>query len=197
MDIMEQLAKRHSFYEINNKIALKEEEISDSIKTALKLYPSPFNSQSARLLVLYNKEHQKFWQLVEKELLKSAPKEKAASISERINSFYVGFGTILYFLDTNIIKTQEKQMPLYAKNFNTWAHHSNAMLQYMIWTSFANNHIGASLQHYNPLINEAVQKNFDIPKNWELIAQMPFGGIVNTPQAHSFENIEEKIVIKG
>lgn len=41
----------------------------------------------------------------------------------------------------------------------------------------ATNDIGASNQHYNPLINEAVQKTFDLPASWTLRAQMPFGSI--------------------
>ncbi|NFV72581.1 nitroreductase, partial [Clostridium botulinum] len=34
---------------------------------------------------------------------------------------------------------------------------------------------GASLQHYNELIEEDVKKEWNIPNNWKLIAQMPFG----------------------
>ena len=34
---------------------------------------------------------------------------------------------------------------------------------------------GASLQHYNPLIDEAVAKQWHINPNWKLIAEMPFG----------------------
>ena len=196
MDITEMFAKRHSFYALNNKINLSRNEMTDLIKTTLKLYPSPFNSQSARLVVLYDKEHQNFWHLVEDALLKTAPKEKADGIKQRINGFRAGYGTILYFIDNEIVKEEEKQMPLYAANFKTWAHHSNAMLQYMIWTALANTNIGASLQHYNPLIDKEVAETYKISSNWELVAQMPFGGIVSTPVAHSFENIDDKLIVK-
>ena len=196
MDILDMMSKRHSFYALNNKVSQTKEEITDIIKTLLKLYPSSFNTQSARLLVLYAKEHLKFWQMVESELLKTAPKEKADSIKQRIESFKQGFGTILYFDDCAIVRDLEKKMPLYAENFKIWSHESNAMLQYMIWTAFANNRIGASLQHYNPLINEIARKSYDIPQSWELVAQMPFGSIVETPLAHTFENIDDKLIIK-
>lgn len=66
----------------------------------------------------------------------------------------------------------------------------------MVWTALANSDIGANLQHYNPLIDDAVRQAFNIPNNWELVAQMPFGGIGATPQAHSVENIKEKFIIK-
>ncbi len=49
------------------------------------------------------------------------------------------------------------------------------MLQYIIWTGLAAMGIGANLQHYNPLIDTEVAKAFNLPPNWKLVAQMPFG----------------------
>ncbi|MDC4736251.1 nitroreductase, partial [Acinetobacter baumannii] len=34
------------------------------------------------------------------------------------------------------------------------------------------------LQHYNPLIDDAVKAEWNIPASWNLRAQMPFGNIV-------------------
>ena len=188
-------AKRHSFYEINQSIPCSRDDITKMILRALELYPSSFNSQSSRLLVLYQDEHKRFWNLVKQELLNTAPQDKQDAIKNRIASFSSGFGTILYFIDTSIVHAQEKAMPLYAENFNNWAMQSSAMLQFMIWSAFANNNIGASLQHYNPLVNQMVEKTFNIDKNWELVAQMPFGGIKSIPQPHIVENLNEKISI--
>ena len=33
------------------------------------------------------------------------------------------------------------------------------------------------MQHYNPLIDELIAGEFDLPSNWKLRAQMPFGSI--------------------
>ena len=41
----------------------------------------------------------------------------------------------------------------------------------------AEQHIGASLQHYNPVIDDEVEETFDIPKNWKLRAELVFGSI--------------------
>ena len=35
--------------------------------------------------------------------------------------------------------------------------------------------LGASLQHYNPLVDEVVRKHWGVHGNWQLRAQMPFG----------------------
>ncbi len=44
-----------------------------------------------------------------------------------------------------------------------------------MWTALAEAGIGASLQHYNPLVDEAVRREWGIAANWQLRAQMPFG----------------------
>lgn len=195
-EILERMAQRHSFYDIKKECPLDEQQIISLIQTALKLYPSPFNSQSARLLLLFGEQNQKFWNLTETELLKSAPIEKAENIKTKISAFSAGFGTILFFTDMNIIKKQETQMPLYAENFKNWAYQSNAILQFMIWSALADKNTGASLQHYNPLINDAVKTAFQIPSQWELVAQMPFGGINHIPAPHGFDGIEDKLIIR-
>lgn len=64
------------------------------------------------------------------------------------------------------------------------------------WEGLRELGVGASLQHYNPVINEAVQKLFDLPSNWVLDAQMPFGGIVAEPDAKEKEDISQRVVIK-
>lgn len=53
--------------------------------------------------------------------------------------------------------------------------------------------IGASLQHYNPVIDDAVKEIFDIPQTYKLLAQMPFGGIVSEPDAKEKEDIGKRV----
>ena len=47
------------------------------------------------------------------------------------------------------------------------------MHQFAIWTMLEDAGLGASLQHYNPLIDEKVQNEWKLNPNWKLIAQMP------------------------
>ena len=54
---------------------------------------------------------------------------------------------------------------------------------------------GASLQHYNPLIDETVLKEWQLPETWELIAQMPFRVPLQEPGAKEFNPIEERVRI--
>ena len=54
---------------------------------------------------------------------------------------------------------------------------------------------GASLQHYNPLIDEAVAKQWHINPNWKLIAEMPFGTSTQEPGEKQFAPLEERILV--
>jgi predicted oxidoreductase (fatty acid repression mutant protein) len=48
------------------------------------------------------------------------------------------------------VKGLQDKFPLYKDNFPLWSLHSTGMMQYVVWTSFAVEGMGASLQHYSP-----------------------------------------------
>lgn len=52
------------------------------------------------------------------------------------------------------------------------------------------------MQHYNPVIDDAVKKLFDLPGDWVLVAQMPFGGIVAEPGEKEKEDISKRVVVE-
>ena len=70
-----------------------------------------------------------------------------------------------------------------------------AMHQLAIWTMLEDAGFGASLQHYNPLIDEAVAKQWHINPNWKLIAEMPFGTSTQEPGEKQFAPLEERILV--
>lgn len=53
--------------------------------------------------------------------------------------------------------------------------HSNGMLQYAVWTMLTAEGYGVNLQHYNPMSDAAAAKEWNIPADWSLKAQMVFG----------------------
>jgi len=94
-----------------------------------------------------------------------------------------------------VVKGLQDQFPLYAGNFPGWALQANAMLQISIWSGLRELGIGASLQHYNPVIDQKIRELFDIPESYQLIAQMPFGGIVEEPGPKEKEDISKRVRI--
>ena len=103
--------------------------------------------------------------------------------------------TILFFEDMDIVRGLQEKFPLYADNFPKWSLQSNGMLEYIVWTALAEKNIGASLQHYNPLIDEVVAKEWKLPESWQLLAQMPFGSIEAPADDKSFEPIEKRVKV--
>ena len=84
---------------------------------------------------------------------------------------------------------------LYSGNFKTWSQHTSAMHQFTVWAMLEDLGFGASLQHYNPLIDEEVKRTWHFPKEWELIAQMPFGMPLEAPGEKTFKPLEERVKV--
>ena len=194
-DIQQAIQTRRSNYSINNKTQMSDEEIIKRIRTAVKNCPSAFNSQSSRVVILLNEEHKKFWQLTFAELQKHVSKDKISATENKINSFAAGKGTLLFFEEEETIERLEKQFPLYSANFKSWSEQGNAMLQYAIWCLLSDEGMGASLQHYSPLIDDFVHKTWHLPSHWKMIAQMPFGNITQAAGIKEFMPLEERIKI--
>lgn len=105
------------------------------------------------------------------------PAEAFANTSAKIDSFSAGFGTALFYEDQDVVKGLQEQFALYADNFPVWSEHSSAIAQFATWTALSEIGVGASLQHYNPIVDAEVAETFDIPSNWKLRAQLVFGSI--------------------
>lgn len=190
------LAMRRSIYGLDNKIALSDDELRQNLAEIVKNAPSAYNVQSARVVLLLGEQHQKLWQIVLDCLYPLVPPEKRAATESKIKeSFAAGYGTILFFEDTNALETVKNKFPLYKDNFSIWAEQANGMLQYAVWTMLAAAGIGASLQHYNPLIDAKVKQMWNLPDFWQLKAQMPFGGIKTPPVDKTFVPIAERLKV--
>ena len=53
----------------------------------------------------------------------------------------------------------QEQFALYADNFPDWSEQSNGIATANTWVALSEEGLGANLQHYNPVIDEAVAKN--------------------------------------
>ncbi|MBB1095633.1 nitroreductase family protein [Limosilactobacillus agrestis] len=171
-------ATRRSIYALGDILSQTPEEIFDLVKQTIKNSPTAFNSQTVRAVVLFGKSSDKVWEIVEDALRKIAKSPDAFEKTKaKIDSFKAGYGTILYFTDTAIVHQLENDYPSYAANFANWAEQGLGGAQQAVWTALAEQGIGASLQHYNPLIDDAIHQTFNLPVDWQLRAEMPFGSI--------------------
>lgn len=188
---------RRSYYAIGKGSILPEEKILDLVRRAVKFAPSAFNSQSARVVVLLGKEHDRLWSIAKETLRGIVPADKFAPTEKKIDSFGSGAGTLLYFEDQSTVEALQKQFPLYKDNFPLWSLQSSGMLQYAVWMLLEENGFGVSLQHYNPLIDDKVRNQWNLPANWKLLGEMPFGKPLAQPDAKTFLPLDERVRVFG
>lgn len=177
MSFLNQIKQRRTIYAIGKNVSLSQAKIEEIIKEAVKQSPSSFNSQSSRAVILFGDSHVKFWTIVLETLRKIVPPEAFEGTNAKINSFIAGAGSVLFYEDMAVIKGLQEQFALYADNFPVWAEHSTAIAQFATWTALSEAGIGASLQHYNPIVDEEVAAVFGVPADWKLRAQLVFGSI--------------------
>ena len=195
MEYSKTIESRRSVYEIEKKINVAENTLVDLIKHNLKLTPSAYNSQSQRIMLLLGERNDDFWNLVKEELRKIVPENKFSSTETKINNFKSGYGTVLFFDDEAITNSLIAKFPSYKKNFLSWSDQQNGMLQINIWNELSSYGIGASLQHYAEVIESVYKEVFEVPDSWKLIAQMPFGNIVESPMEKDKIDIDQRIII--
>lgn len=186
MKIIESLQNRRSYYNIEKRIPVEEKEIFSLLEQATELVPDAFNMKSSRVVTVTGNMQDILWDSIYDLFGGNVSREK-------IDSFKKGYGTVLYFYENEVVKGLQEKFPLYADNFPLWASQSSAMLQLTIWSGLRELGIGASLQHYNPIIDETVKKLLNLPASYILVAQMPFGGIVEEASPKEKENIQTRV----
>lgn len=195
-NLKEAIKNRRSNYNISNFTPISDEKIKELIELVVTHVPSAFNSQSTRIVLLTGESHKKFWQLVKDSLKKIVPAETFSATETKIDTnFASGYGTVLFYEDTEVIKKLQETFTLYADRFPVWSDHTSGMHQFALWTLLEDEGFGASLQHYNPIIDEVIAREWNIKPTWKLIAQMPFGIPVNDPGKKEFSPLEERILI--
>lgn len=176
-NFLNSIKARRTIYAIGKNVTVDQVKIEETIREAVKQSPSAFNSQTSRVVTLYGESHTNFWNIVRETLRKIVPAEAFEGTNQKIDSFAAGFGTALFYEDQDVVKGLQEQFALYADNFPVWSEHSSAIAQFATWTALSEIGIGASLQHYNPIVDAEVAETYDIPANWKLRAQLVFGSI--------------------
>ncbi|MEW4355947.1 nitroreductase family protein [Enterococcus faecium] len=169
------LKNRRSIYHLGRNVSLSNEELTTLIKEAIKESPTAFNAQSTRAVILFGDAHEKLWEITEEALRPLTPAEAFPNTQNKLAGFKNGYGTVLFFKDTDVVKGLQEQFELYADNFPDWSEQSNGIATANTWVALVDKGLGANLQHYNPVIDEAVAKEWNIPSNWKLRSQLVFG----------------------
>lgn len=65
----------------------------------------------------------------------------------------------------------------------------------IVWTTLESLGFGANLQHYNPLVDEAIAKEWSLPSEWGLVAQLVFGTPAGEVAEKSFNDLEGRVKV--
>ena len=185
LTFIDQLKKRRSIYALGKRVHYSQAYLCEIIQEAVRSCPSAYDSQSTRIAVLFADAHHQFWEIVKQVQRQHVPEHIYEGVELKLNQCAEAYGTILFYEDQSVIQQLQKKMPLNSEDFSAWSEQTSGMAQFAVWATLADSGLGASLQHYNPLIDEKVAEHFDIDKNWLLRAQLCFGSIEQT--------VEEKL----
>ncbi|WP_159583036.1 nitroreductase family protein [Streptococcus halichoeri] len=204
MPFLESLKARRTIYAMGRNVQTPNEELVSTIKEAIRQSPSAFNSQTSRAVILLDEEVSTFWnELVATDLVatmkeQGAPEEAMAATKEKLASFGVSKGTVLFFEDQDVVKGLQEQFPLYAENFPVWSEQSTGIAAVNTWTALAAEYgLGGNLQHYNPVIDASVAAKYNVPANWKLRGQLNFGSIEAPAGDKDFMNDDERFKVIG
>ncbi len=194
-EFLDAVQDRRSIYGIKKETVVPDERVIEIVKHAVKHCPSAFNSQNGRTLILLGEHHNKLWDITKEALRRKVPETKFAATEAKINTFRNGYGSVLFFEDQSIVEGLQARFPSYKDTIPMWSLQSSGMLQYIVWTALEAEGFGASLQHYNPLIDEEVRKEWGIPESWKLLSQMVFGKPTAPAAEKEFKPLEERIKV--
>ncbi|MFT8887806.1 MAG: nitroreductase family protein [Ethanoligenens sp.] len=186
---------RRTIYAIGKEEIVPTEQVEQIVKDAVLYAPSAFNSQSARIVLLFGAASDQLWDIAKAALKAVVPAANYPDTEAKLSRFQAGYGTVLFFEDQDVVKDLQKQFAAYKDNFPLWSLQSSGMLQFVVWTALEEAGAGVNLQHYNPLIDDQVKATWSIPENWKLLSQMPFGKLLAPAGEKDFSPIENRVKI--
>ncbi|PWY67149.1 Nitroreductase [Aspergillus heteromorphus CBS 117.55] len=201
--LLELVKARRTHYALTGESPISDDAIEHIVQSAVLHVPSSYNTQTSRVVLLLKEEHRKVWDIAiaAMEGLVAAgavPKEMfETSTKPKLNAFRAAYGTVLFFVDYDSLAAIKEKFAIYADKFNPFALESNAMSQYLVWTALQSEGLGANLQHYSPLIDEQVQKQWNLPASWKLDAQLVFGTPSAAPGEKAFAPLEDRFKVFG
>jgi uncharacterized protein len=175
-DFVGGLKKHRSIMNLGRKINLDQEQLTKLIFEAVQTCPSAFTPSATRTILLLDKAHEQFWDIViaqQKRVLSATIIESAEL---KIEQNRQALGTILFYEDQRTIYQLKKAKPLDGEAFPKLSEQNSGIAQFAAWSTLSQLGLGAHLQHYHDL-NVSVAQHFAIDVSWQMKAQLVFGSI--------------------
>ncbi|KAI0405288.1 nitroreductase [Xylaria palmicola] len=198
LPLLDAIKQRGSLHLLSDDVQISDARIQEIVREGLLHAPTPFNCQSGRAVVLLKDEHRKFWDLAHDAAEASVPPpvfEKA--YEPRIKMFRAAYGTILFYESQAAIDKTLQSKPLLKDLMPQWSEHASGMLQYSVWTMLCAEGLGVNLQHYSPMVDAPTAKQWDVPADWSLKAQMVIGKPAGPRLTKEFEPVDGRFRVFG
>ena len=199
------LEVRRSIYTLTNTLPISASRVTSIVSHAIQHCPSPFNTQSARTLILSGSAHTKLWDMGDAMLKQTLPPAAYQGLAPKVAGFRAAYGTIMFFDDQAPLREMGEKNPAVKDMMGQWSEHASGMVQFagkpilpcdkplmhfvqittdtdltcdnIVWTALSLEGVGCNLQHYNfiPAFMQQVRDEWQLPATWELKSQMVFG----------------------
>jgi uncharacterized protein len=121
---------RRSIYIQTKGLPISSSRLSSIVSHAVKHCPSPFNVQSARVVILVGGAHDKLWDMGDAVLKQMLPPDAYKGLAPKVAGFKAGHGSVLFFEDKATLDDMAAKNPAVAGMMGQWSEHSNGMLQF-------------------------------------------------------------------
>ncbi|KAI0517874.1 nitroreductase [Xylaria bambusicola] len=199
LSLLDAIKQRSSLHVLTDDVSIPDARVQEIVREAILHAPTPFNCQSGRAVVLLKDDHKKFWDIAHdaaKAAVPPAAFEKA--FEPRVKMFRASYGTILFYESQEALDKVGSKVPMVKAMMPQWSEHATGMLQYAVWTMLCAEGLGVNLQHYSPMVDAPTAKQWNIPADWTLKAQMVFGKPTGGRlHEKTFEPVEDRLKVYG
>ncbi len=192
---LDAIVHRRSRYALSAESPVPDSELAEMLEALIKNLPTAYNMQGTRAVLLLGNAHKRLWDIVLETLKPRVPEERFPMTQTKIGMFAAGHGSVLLFNDDAVTKEYMKKNPAYADNFPGWVLQQSGMLQLAVWAALDERGLGVTIQHYNPIIDDAVKKEWNLPESWALVAQMAFGKPTAPAGQKTFVDMAERFKV--
>lgn len=121
---------RRSIYGLTKNLPISDSRVNEIVSHAIKHCPSPFNTQSARAVILTHGDHEKLWDLADAMIKQILPEQAYQGLAPRIAGFRAAYGSVMWFEDQAALEAMGQKNPAVAGMMPQWSEHSNGMHQF-------------------------------------------------------------------
>lgn len=168
---------RRSIYEIGTNTDVTVDDVAATLRNITGRLPSAVNSQSTRLVIVTGEKNDAVWDMVHEDQKTALSPDMYEIFAPRFEQAKKGLGTVLMFESRDAVES----MGLSPDRNELYKENNHGIAAFGVWLALTELGLGASLQHFNIGYEQGydakIREYLELPTDFEMLAQMPFGSI--------------------